>query len=470
MRTLPHEGLETRRVILLRILSERHPEVLLGSEGAHCTLPQVQIARWQRVAEHLTAAFKGTCGIDAVSVSSIETYPPESHSEQIIYEIMEPHEPRGHAPHDKHWVAVDSLDESGFHDRNDFQAVRQAVARSIAKSEDSFRGPFARLGWFHELERWVQEEIAPQGLLLSGRFCQFNAYPTFSLIRFETNGPAFWFKAVDEPNQREYPITLALARLFSEFLPEIIATRPEWHGWVSRESEGGLLKVHSTPEAWKAVARDLADLQIKSVCASARLLELGALDLRTQSLADLVEPFFRALGDMMERHNEIPSVLAHKHICHLGTRIGDALAVLDDTNLPDTLGHLDINPGNIVCSPNGSVFLDWAEAFVGHPILTFEYLLEHSRRAFGRHHQWEAEVVEAYSSRWRNIASKRAIQRAREVAPLAALFACAAGNGVWKDQGTLLEPHTVRHLLNLLRRMEREACLSVGEGMACRSY
>jgi hypothetical protein len=337
-------------------------------------------------------------------------------------------------------------------------------------SEDSYRGPFARLGWFHELERWVQEEITPQGLLLSGRFCQLNAYPTFSLIRFETNGPAFWFKAVGEPNQREYPITLALARFFPEFLPEIIATRPEWHGWVSRESEGGLLKVRSTPEAWKTVARDLADLQIKSMSAGAHLLDLGALDMRTQSLADLVEPFFRALGDMMERHNENPSVLAHKHICHLGTRIEDALAVLDDTNLSDTLGHLDINPGNIVCSPNGSVFLDWAEAFVGHPILTLEYLLEHSRRAFGQHHQWEAAVVEAYSSRWRNLASKRAIHRAREVAPLAALFACAAGNGVWKDQGTLLEPHTVRHLLNLLRRMEREACLSLGEGMACRSY
>jgi hypothetical protein len=130
------------------------------------------------------------------------------------------------------------LAETCFRDPCDFQAVRQAIAQSMAYAQDPPRGPFGRLGWSPELKQWVQEEIATHGLHLNGRFRQLNASPSFSLIRFETNGPAVWFKAVGAPNQREYPVTLALARLFSQFLPQIVATRPEWNGWLALEAQG----------------------------------------------------------------------------------------------------------------------------------------------------------------------------------------------------------------------------------------
>ena len=70
MRTELNEEAECRRIILLR---GRKPEVLLAIEGSpRRSLQEILIPRWQRVAEHLTAALRETCGIDAVSLSSFE--------------------------------------------------------------------------------------------------------------------------------------------------------------------------------------------------------------------------------------------------------------------------------------------------------------------------------------------------------------------------------------------------------------
>jgi hypothetical protein len=453
-----HEERETRRIILLLRLSGKNPVVLLGSDAMRRTLPEVEIPRWQRPAEHLTGALKETCGMDTISITSLEAISAESGSERIGYEIMEPCSSQVHAPREKEWVTVDHLDERAFRDPSDLQAVRQAIAQSATGTENTKRGPFATLGWFPDLQRWVQKEIGTFSLHLNGKFRQLTASPSFSLIRFETNGPAVWFKAVGAPNHREYPLTLALARLFPSSLPEIIATRPEWNGWLAREVEGSLLNDSCTPASWEAAAADLAQLQISSLGRSLHLLDPGARDMRAQQLADLVEPFFRAMGEIMERQTEMrPSVLCQEQLRSLSLRVRDALSVLEEVGIPTALGHLDINPWNIVCSPIGSVFLDWAEAFVGHPFLTFEYLREHFRRAFSQKHPQESKFVARYTSLWQAFASERDVRRGHEVAPLAAVFAYTAVSDLWKDPRRLKEPRNAGYLRSLTRRMEREA-------------
>lgn len=470
VRTDPHEERETRRIILLRLLRGENPEVLLGFEGTRRVLPEIEIPRWQRVAEHLTAALGKTYGIHAVSLSSLEALPAQSGSQQIWYEIMEPCSPDDRARHDKRWVAADCLVESAFRDPGDFQAALQAIAQSMTYAQNTRSGPFGRLGWFPDLQQWVQEQIGTRGLRLNGRFRQLNACPTFSLIRFETDGPAVWFKAVGAPKQREYPLTLALAHLFSRFLPDIIATRPEWNGWLAREAEGTLLNECSTLASWEAVATDLAELQIQSLGRSLHLLDPGARDLRGWALADLMQPFFRTMSEMMERQTKMPpAALSRDELHRLSVRVQEALIILEETGIPNTLGHMDLNPGNIICSPTGCVFLDWAEAFVGHPFLTFQYLLEHFRRAFGQNHAVETQLVARYARAWRALVSERDICRALEVVPLLAAFAYATANGAWTDPRKLRHPHIAGHLRSLTRRMEREARAFVERSNLCPS-
>ena len=463
MSTTTREDSESCRVILLR---GKNLEVLLGFDGTLWNLPEVGIPLWHRPAEHLTAALGATCGMDAVSLSSLEAFPAKSGSPQIRYEIMEPCVYRDEAPGGKQWVATDTLVANHFRDPLDYHAVLQAIAGLTASGEETSRRPFGRIGWFRDLQQWVQEEIGTLGLHLNGRYRQLNACPTFSLIRFETDGPAVWFKAVGAPNEREYSLTLALARSFSRFLPQVIATRPECNGWLAREAEGSLLSECSAPASWETAAAGLAQLQICSLGKSLNLLETGARDLGTRALANLAEPFLQVMGEVMERQTNMPPArLSREQLRILSARVQEAVSLLDKAAIPETLGHMDFNPGNIVCSPSGSVFLDWAEGFVGHPFLTFEYLLEHFRRTFGRIASCEMRLVARYLSPWRELVSDRDIHRSLEVIPLVAVFACAAGNDRWTTQQKLEEPRTAGYLRSLTRRMEREA-LRLPEGSA----
>ena len=459
---------ETRRILLLR---GKQPEVLVGFDGTYRTLPSVTIPRNQRVAENLTARLRSKCGIAAISICSIEVPPIESSFKRATYEIMEPCEPCKDAPLGKCWVRVEALSEDGFRDPSDFRALRQAAVQAAAATEGSFPAPFARLGWFAELEEWVQEQIRPHGLHLNGRFRQLNASPAFSLIRFETDGSAVWFKAVGSPNEREFPLTLALARLFPRSVPAVLGSRSEWNAWLAREAEGPLLSDESCGlTSWKAAARDLAELQLDSVGRGLHLLEAGAHDLRARALSARVAPFFATLGELMQRQTKTsPAPLTREDLSRLSEQVQEALRIVEESPIPTSLGHLDFNPGNIIAPLSGCVFLDWAEAFVGHPFLTFEYLREHFRRTFGSDSAPETELVSCYSFAWRAFVSERDLCRNFEVASLVAVFACAAGTDLWRNQERLNEPHTAGYLRSLTRRMDREARALADRNVLCPS-
>ncbi len=243
-----------------------------------------------------------------------------------------------------------------------------------------------------------------------------------------------------------------------------------WNGWLAREAEGTLLNECSTLTSWEAAATDLAELQIQSLGRTLHLLDPGARDLRTWALADMVQPFFRTMSEMMERQAKMPpAVLSRDELHRLSAQVRDALIVLEETGIPNTLGHLDLNPGNIICSPTGCRFLDWTEAFVGHPFLTFQYLLEHFRRAFGQDRSQETQLVARYSSPWCACVSESEFRRALEVAPLVAVVVCATGNDLWTDPQKLEDPRIAGYLRSLTRRMEREARALVERSIPCPS-
>ena len=102
----------------------------------------------------------------------------------------------------------------------------------------SSAGPFARLGWFSELRNWIESVIEPMGFHITGEFRQLNASPSFSLdsIRNGRSGPVVQGGRRAQPE--EFAITCALAQLFPDYLPPMLATRPDWNGWLSREVPG----------------------------------------------------------------------------------------------------------------------------------------------------------------------------------------------------------------------------------------
>jgi len=329
-------------------------------------------------------------------------------------------------------------------------------------------GAFARLGWFKDLCGWVQQEVTARGFQLNGNFRQLNASPSFSLIRFETDGPAVWFKAVGDPNQHEFPITALLARLFPRRLPQVLAIQPASNGWLATEFEGIELSDAKDIRPWKTAAEELATMQIESIAKTAQLLETGVRDVRTARLLSVVDPFLSLMDNLMAMQVKVPPpVLTPGDLNLLRESIADALGCIEEYGFPDALGHLDPNPGNILVAAKQCAFLDWAEAYVGHPFYTFEYLLEHFRRAGNTDEALQQQLTDSYVEKWKQLLSPVVIAESLAVAPLLAAFVYAVA--LTRDSQRLQDPKTAAYLRSLARRMSREANQIVERRLQCRT-
>lgn len=453
---------EIYRVI---VLHQSGTELLLASTEGGFSLPEVTIPRWQRVAENLGAAMKSTWGEQVICLFQPDATTLGLSDNRIHYQVAEHWRCFGKSEVPTRWVSVEDLHQNSFVDPSDYAVIQRSLAECDTWARDPVAAPFAQLGRFKELCEWIEEVVEPRGLHLSGNFRQLNASPSFSLIRFETEGPpAVWFKAVGEPNQREFPITLTLARLFPKYLPPILAARSAWNGWLMSEVEGTDLGDTTDSSLWKAAVAAMARVQVESITNQRELLLSGAHDLRTNALRDLVSPFMNVIGHLMKQQSKVPPpVLSEIELQLLGERVQDALSLLGELGIPDTLGHLDANPGNIIVSRNGCAFLDWAEAYVGHPFFSFQYLLEHFRRIVGADSISEAKLAAAYFVPWEQIASRECLAETMTLAPLLAAVAYAAGTDAWKQPERLRDSNVAGCLRSLARRMNREANqLSVG--------
>lgn len=444
-----------REIYRVIVLGRNGTEILArhSDQGPH--FPQVSIPRWQRVAEEVTAAMKKQCGEEVICLFNLDL--PTDGEDGHRYIATRYWRNFGGSAAPLQWISENDLGENSFAEAADYRALRISLDQSRAAVRDAAPCPFARLRWFEELCEWVGRAIAPRAVHLTGNFRQLNASPCFSLIRFESDGPAVWFKAVGEPNEREFPITLTLARLFSDYTPEIVATRPEWNSWLMCEAEGTGLDETVDPRCWETAAAALANLQIESIRSLPEILDCGAHDLKLNRLRALVSPFMDVATGLMKRQfKKPPEVLGEFELGILKKRIQEALCLLEDVGIPDSLGHLDFNPANLIVSGRRCVFLDWAEAYVGHPFFTFQYLLEHLRRT-GTSSASEQRLISSYFAPWEQLAARDRVTEAATLAPLLAAFAYAAGTGIWTQPGRLKEPTTAGYLRSLVRRMNREA-------------
>jgi hypothetical protein len=296
------------------------------------------------------------------------------------------------------------------------------------------------------------------GLRVTGKFRQFNASATFSLIRFETDGPALWFKAVGEPNVQEFRISRTLACLFPAFVPRILAMREEWNAWLMIEVPGTHPDQNTHIEVWATLTRTLADLQIASIGKTVHLIEGGCRDVRTSTLVSCVDPFLDMVANLMERQTtQTPAALTRSEIVALGMRLKDVLSAYSDLDILNTLGHLDFNPGNIIASDDHCVLLDWAEACVGPPFLTFQYLLERLRRLQPAHESWETRLLSEYSAKWQSFIEPQEVAATLAAAPLLAAFTYAAAAETWRNTELLKDPDIARQFRSLARRINLEA-------------
>lgn len=450
----------TYRVLDFR---EDGTEILLKRSHAGVEFPKVTIPEWERVAENVTSEMKLAWGEVVVCLYELESLNGAGKSQYVAAKHWGT---SGTTCAPLQWTSVTDLTENLFSDPDDFRALRESIAQCKAES-----GPFASLNWFEELCKWISQSIAARRLHLTGDFRQLNASPTFSLIRFETNGPALWFKAVGEPNEREFPITVRFAQTFPLYAPEFVGARSDWKGWLAFEAEGTNLSETSDLSLWTRAAAAFATLQIESIGRCRPLLDSGAHDLSPATIDKTVSPFLEVISRLMCEQVKIPPpIISDEELALLGERIREALSALKQLAIPDTLGHLDLNPGNIIVGdPDGCVFLDWAEAYVGHPFYSFQYLLQYFRRSRAEDPVAEQALTTAYLVPWREIASSESLTASMALAPLVAAFAYGAGPDALGNAEHLRDPKLAGYVRSLARRMNREANLLSERSTPCLS-
>jgi hypothetical protein len=249
-----------------------------------------------------------------------------------------------------------------------------------------------------------------------------------------------------------------LTKLFPEFLPRILGIRDDWNAWLTTEVAGEHPDAEAGIETWNVAATMLAHLQIASLGKTLHLIEAGCRDLRVSVLRDLLDPFVDAISQLMEEQTiNPPAPLTRRELRSLAEDIRSCLSYLSTSSIPNSLGHLDLNPQNMVVSKNRCVFLDWMEAYVGCPFFTLQYLIEHRRRLCGSDAVSEQAIIGSYKTLWESFAPLDEIETALQLAPLLAAFAYGVSALAGHDTGKPDDPQSATYLRSLVRRMKREA-------------
>jgi hypothetical protein len=455
---------ETLRYILV-ITRRGASEVLISTGESSWSLASVGVPRGERLAEQVVRLVRKRHALDSYCLWSNHSPLGSNGAPVNPYAVLET-VGCDDLPLGPSWIRLpESVSYPAL--RQSDQAVLRHVLEELklhAATPDAY--PFARPGWIDDLFAWVELQIQP--LHLTGHFQQLNASPTFSLIRIETTAAAVWFKATGEPNAHERDVTVTLNHLFPDFLPRIVGVHPTWNGWLAEEGRGRTLDRATDIDEWAAVARSLAQMQIASRRETHALLESGCRDLRLGYLAGQIAPFLKRMVEVMATQPaKPPETLDHSEISELGGCLNDTFAELEQCGWPDTLGHLDPNPRNILVSEHGCRFLDWAEGSVGHPLFTFEYLREHARRNLVPSDAISEKFLTAYAGPWQSFISPDVLTLSLEISPLLAVFACAVADARWRSPESLRNRSVAGYFRSLTRRAYREAVNLVARRSRC---
>lgn len=458
------DATDSYRLIITR---RNAAEILLSPNGTDWRLPKVEVRKQQRIAEKLTTEAGKAWGLETYCLffPASCTAARDGQGRCAILECVKQNEK---APAGTYWMPVNVATQCG--NAKEATLIRDSFAELASYISGGKPGPFAKPGWMLELFDWAHEQTAPLGLQLTGKFRQLNASPTFNLTRLETDSVALWFKAAGEPNAHELPVTRLLASLFPEYVPRILGVHRSWNGWLSAEVRGTSLDELTYCSAWGRAAQRLAELQIESIGRSRELVGGRCKDLRLRAVEKHIDPFLARMDEFMRIQEKGTSApLNGRELISLGEALRESFSLLGSFGLPDTLGHLDCNPGNILVSHENCVFLDWAEACVSNPVITFEYLRRHLERSDLREPAADSRITAAYIRPWASFFSPEDLQRALAAAPPVAAFVYAVESDTWRTLDPVSNPSLAGHFRSLTRRMYRDAVVAAERSERCLS-
>ena len=431
----PIPGADDYRLVFLRSGS-----LLTFQDGLGLRLPRLVISRRTRPVEQLQRSIKETWQLDAIVLELLREQ--ESSKRLAIIEILASESCRN--------MTTASLDQVSEVDLN--ATERRVIERIMAGLHESGR-PFARLGWMEDALEWLRTE-APEETSPTLNIRQFSAGGTFALIRFAFHsGATFWMKATGEPNRHEFCVTRKLAQVCPEFLPPRIAEREDWNAWLMVDA--GLPLDTWRLSAVELALRSMSALQQMTIGLTDEFIEQGASDQRIHVLREHLTELVEYIGETMRRQTstKVPQIEPDR-LSQLGGILRDACFRLEDLEIPDTVIHNDINPGNVLFNGARCVFTDWCETGIGNPFFTLHHLCR--LRCDGRDRSI-SNSREIYKKCWVRHLTEKQIDLAVPLIPLLSILSYFYGRGTWLRSPQRTDPHVESYARSLARHMDRAA-------------
>jgi len=433
------------RVLLLH----RGSGTILTRDNAEGTrLPRIRVTPWVRLAEQMQEAIKQTWGLHVLVLDLLPVHENGFRcvaAELLVLSGCPPFVP----------VRLSHVAES------DLSGPQRLYVERLFGTDSEM--PFATAGWIDECISWV-ESATQQRIASRKNIQQYNASPTFSLLRFlMEDGRHCWFKATGSPNTQELSVTLMLSSLCDGFLPAVIATRPAWNAWLMWEEATSILdsskEARERSHRMEAAVSAMAHLQLRTQGHCDDLLRAGVFDQRPATLRKSLHSFVGRLDEWMglQTSTKVPRVTQARLI-----QIHQILEVILDRverlRIPNTILHGDLNQGNILFGKRGCQFIDWCEAYVGHPLISFQHLLLLNKEEDATLQALSDRMLrDRYRSIWSLSCDPVAFDEAFVYMPLLAIVSALYGRGSWADTNITLEPERQSFARSLTRALDRAA-------------
>nr|WP_035351575.1 phosphotransferase [Edaphobacter aggregans] len=435
------EQIEYRVVLAL----PNSQEVLVRYDGAVYRLPHVTIPKWARPSEELQQAIKRSWNLSVI----ILDFPPspEGAPRCVVAQVHSLHHSDALTT-----VELDQLPESEITEQ------QRAMAQRILVGQCGERGCFLHRGWIDEAIEWLHSE-AGKSISSTEDIRQYNASATFALVRFPMqDGSAYWLKATGAPNAHELAVTAALSKLCPEYLSPPIAVRRDWNAWLMREA-GRPLETDFGFLALEQAVVSMSELQKTTVGSTEELRAAGAVEQRVGVLRAHFSELFNYLEEAMAQQisTKVPR-LERQRLSEIGLIFQDACLRMEDLGIPDAVIHGDMNRGNILFDLFDDFhcrFIDWSEAYIGNPFVSFQHLLLLNTGELRETN--DLRLKQAYRRAWLGLLDPVQIDAAFALMPLLAAASYLYGRGDWLRSSRRNDPQRQSYARSLARHMDRAA-------------
>jgi hypothetical protein len=199
--------------------------------------------------------------------------------------------------------------------------------------------PWTLPGWLDEVGAWIDAQVDRTGAVEPVHERAWSA-----MLRVPTRAGDAYFKAAAPALVHEAALTEALAHWRPDCTAELVAADSD-RGWLLMLDSGPTSRDALTaPEQYEPLLALFAEVQVQLAPRRDETLALGTPDRRLERVAELAEPL-PVSGELVRR----------------------LVAEVGSYELPETLVHEEVSPGNTLVRDGGFVFVDWSDSSVGHP-------------------------------------------------------------------------------------------------------